>query len=465
MLSDFLAQAIRRELPFEPTAGQQVCIEALGRFCAAQNDVRRLFLLRGYAGTGKTSVVSALVRAMRRMERDVVLLAPTGRAAKVFANYSGMSAYSIHKQIYRQKSVNEFVFALGFNKLKDAIFIVDEASMIGNSSDGSIFGSGRLLDDLVQYVYSGTQCSMVLVGDTAQLLPIGQNDAPALNADNMCGYGLLVDECELSEVVRQATESGILYNATMIRRCIENGNLPHLDTHFADVERITSDELIDSIETAYRAVGVENTIIITRSNKRANLYNNGVRAQVLQREDELSTGDLLMVTRNNYFWGRAYERLDFIANGDTAEVVRIGRYHELYGCRFVDATLRLAEHDMEIDACLLLDSLHTAMPADTVQLTRRLTDAVAEDYADIGSKRERYIKMRENPYLNALQIKFAYAVTCHKAQGGQWKYVFVDQALFSDEQLTPEFYQWLYTAFTRAQTKIYLVNFFDKLFI
>jgi exodeoxyribonuclease-5 len=465
MLHHFLANTILKALPFTPTSAQQLCIERLSQFCTSP-DPKRLFLLKGYAGTGKTSVVSALVRAMQQLNQSTVLLAPTGRAAKVFAVYAGTGASSIHKKIYRQKSVTDATFLLDYNKHRDTLFIVDEASMIANNNDGNRFGSGKLLDDMMTYVYSpDSGCRMVLLGDTAQLLPVTQNYSPALELKHLESYGLTVEEMELTEVVRQAAESGILYNATQLRQAIGTPfSVPVFNMQFPDIFSISGSELIDHLHSSFSEVGEEETIIITRSNKQAKRYNQGIRMRVLQKEEQLSAGDLLMITKNNYFWSQHYERLDFIANGDIARVIRIRKYHQMYGCTFVDVLLQLLDYDMEIDCRLLMDTLTTEMPAEADKLSEKLFAAVETDYAHIPNKHKRYRLLREDLFLNALQARFAYAITCHKAQGGQWSHVYVDAGIFREDQLAPDLLPWLYTAVTRAREKLFLVNFLPQFF-
>lgn len=423
------------------------------------------FLLTGYAGTGKTSVVSALVGALHALNQKTVLLAPTGRAAKVFSNYAQQPAYSIHKRIYRQKTASN-EFTLNYNNARDTLFLVDEASMVSNTpTEGTTFGSGRLLDDLIEFVYTGDNCRLILIGDTAQLPPVMQPFSPALDRHNLERYGLDVTTAELTEVARQSADSGILYNATTIRHVLtQAGRALTLNHNFPDVHRITGAELIDEIQSAYSRSGVENCIIITRSNKRAVLYNRGIRNQVMCKEDELSAGDLLLITRNNYFWSKEYPDLEFIANGDVAELVRIKRYHDMYGLRFVDVTLRFLDYDCEIDTRLLIDSLYTETPAAAEQLAKKLFAAVEEDYLEIGNRRTRYKAMMQNEYLNALQVKFGYAVTCHKAQGGQWSEVFIDQGGLTPEQIDTDYLRWLYTACTRAEKNLFFINFSDQFF-
>lgn len=465
MLQNFIASRIRAQLPFEPTEQQSQLIEELGVFLMS-TDKEKVFLLRGYAGTGKTSVVSALVRALNELKQKTMLLAPTGRAAKVIAGYSGFPAFTIHKRIYRQKSMSEFRFQLADNLFNHTLFIVDEASMISNSGADTAFGSGRLLDDLIQFVYGGEGCSLLLLGDTAQLPPVLQPHSPALEPEKLLGYGLHLQQFTLTHVVRQALESGILHNATLLRNQLTDERTTEFPTFeldgFNDICKLNGMELIDEIQRAYDGVGVEDTIVVTRSNKRANIYNNGIRARVMMKEEELTNGDLLMVTRNNYFWNKPYKEIDFIANGDILQVVRVRKYHEIYGFRFVDLALRSLDYEWEIDARVWLDGLQADSPAKMNELTNQLFEAVAEDYPEITNKRDKFKKVFENEYYNALQVKFAYAVTCHKAQGGQWKKVFVDPGQVAEDQLNSDFCRWLYTALTRATETVYLVNFPQK---
>ncbi|MEG2513774.1 MAG: ATP-dependent helicase, partial [Bacteroidaceae bacterium] len=356
-------------------------------------------------------------------------------------------------------------FALNDNLNTHTLFIVDEASMISNDGlSGSMFGTGRLLDDLIQFVYSGTGCRLLLMGDIAQLPPVGQDESPALCTDVLKGYGLEVQEMNLTQVMRQLNDSGILWNATAIRGYIAEEDCSHLPKiklkGFSDIKMLPGDELIETLSSSYNRVGMDETIVVCRSNKRANVYNNGIRNMILCREEELSTGDLLMVAKNNYFWTEQCKEIEFIANGDVAEVKRVRRVYELYGCRFAEVMLSFPDYDnYELEVNLLLDTLHTDSPALPKEQNDKLFYAILEDYADIPTKRERMKKMKANPYYNALQVKYAYAVTCHKAQGGQWKNVFLDQGYLTDESLTPDYFRWLYTAFTRATEKLYLVNY------
>lgn len=469
MIKNHLKTILTQNLPFSPTVSQFKLIDALADFIFS-DEPDNIMVIKGYAGTGKTTMLYSLTQVLNQLKIRSVLLAPTGRAAKVMAGYTKMPAFTIHKKIYRQKSATDMMgyFALDKNLYKNTWFIVDEASMISNeASENSVFGSGKLLDDLLEYVYSGENCRLVLVGDTAQLPPVKLNISPALDTKILKSSGFSVNEIELKEVVRQSTGSGILTNATEIREKIgegiENpGFFPIQTDDFEDIERISGAELIESITTSYDKYGLFDTTIVTRSNKRANLFNKGIRGSVLFRENEIEKGDLLMVVKNNYYWIDEEMKIDFIANGDIAEVVRINKYEELYGFRFANVCLRFIDYEnIEIDCKIFLETLSIETASFTVEENRRLFEAVSEDYAEIRNKRERWKKVKENPYFNALQVKFAYALTCHKAQGGQWKAVYIDHGYINEEMLDIEFYRWLYTAFTRPAEKLYLVNF-DK---
>ena len=465
MIQTYLGQQIKTNFPYKPTSEQEKVVKKLAEFLFSQK-LEELFLLKGYAGTGKTSLIGALVKTLDQLEQKCILLAPTGRAAKVFSHYAGHPAYTIHKKIYRQKSFSNELdnFSMNDNLHQHTLFIVDEASMIANDGlSGSMFGTGRLLDDLIQYVYSGQGCRLMLIGDTAQLPPVGEEESPALCADVLKGYGLEVYEARLTEVVRQLHDSGILWNATELRRYIAEDDffsLPMIKVEgFPDVKVIPGNELIETINDAYDHAGMDETMVVCRSNKRANIYNKGIRNMILYREEELETGDLLMVAKNNYFWTEGCKELDFIANGDIAEVRRVRRERELYGFRFADVTLRFPDYnDLELEMTVLLDTLHTDTPALPKEMNDKLFYAVLEDYADISIKRERMKKMKSDTYYNALQVKYAYAVTCHKAQGGQWKRVFLDQGYMTEDMPSPDYFRWLYTAFTRATETLYLVN-------
>ena len=466
MINNYLERQIKENFSYQPTFEQEIAVKSLSEFLlSTANDT--VFVLRGYAGTGKTSLVGALVKAMDKLQQKSVLLAPTGRAAKVFSAYAGHPAFTIHKKIYRQQSFSNEVsnFSINDNLTTHTLYIVDEASMISNEGlSGSMFGTGRLLDDLVEFVYSGAGCRLLLMGDTAQLPPVGEEQSPALATEALKGYGLNVIEVDLTQVVRQVQSSGILWNATQIRQLIaedECFSLPKIKVSgFPDIQVVRGDELIDILTGCYEKAGMDETIVVCRSNKRANIYNKGIRAQILYREDELNTGDLLMVAKNNYFWTEKYKEMDFIANGEIAVVRRVRRTRELYGFRFAEVLLAFPDqNDFELEANLLLDTLHSDAPALPKTENDRLFYSVLEDYVDITVKRERMKKMKADPHYNALQVKYAYAVTCHKAQGGQWQNVFLDQGYMSDEYLTPDYFRWLYTAFTRASKTLYLVNY------
>lgn len=499
MLHDELVYQIRQSFGFEPTLDQNHALITFASFITDSDD-RAVMIMRGSAGTGKTSLSGAIVRTMKRLRQRVVLLAPTGRAAKVFSVNSDTPASTIHRRIYRQKSM-EGAFSLAPNMHTDTLFMVDEASMIANEGlRESVFGTGCLLDDLVHFVYSGRNCRLMLIGDKAQLPPVGEEESPALCSNFMSGYGLTVYDSDLKEVLRQSQQSGILYNATVIRQMIthdEATELPKIRFHgFADIVCVPGDELIESLATSYSQVGMDETMVVTRSNKRANIYNQGIRNQVLWREEELTSGDWLMIVKNNYFWteqdavkNRAGLSKDstspaavaaavsqpapttlqpmpaeqptpsFIANGDRAVIQRVRNRRDLYGFHFVDLWLQFPDYDnYELQVTALTDSLSTEAPALTREQNQQLFEQVMLDYADIRTKPERFKKLREDPYYNALQIKYAYAVTCHKAQGGQWAHVYVDQGYMTDEMLTPDYIHWLYTAFTRATEKLFLVN-------
>ena len=453
-----------RRLPYEPNPQQMELVAALSKF-AADTDERSLFLLNGYAGTGKTSLMSAFVNSLPAIRCRAEMLAPTGRAAKVLAAYSGRSAFTIHRKIYQSRRYDpaDARFSLARNNHKDTIFVVDEASMIANNpNEGAIFGTGCLLDDLITYVYSGERCRLVLLGDVAQLPPVGYTDSPALSSAVLQGYGLSVYSFSLTEVARQRHDSGILHNATAIRDIIASGHLqaPTIRiSGFPDVEVVTGEYLAERVEDCYNTDGVEETIIVTRSNKRAVMFNQGIRGRVLYMESEITTGDMLLVAKNNYFWAEDYEGIDFIANGDVAVVKRITHQTELYGFRFADVTLEFPDYGTELDAKIILDALYSESPALNREQANNLYMAVMEDYADIPQKREKFKQLKKNPYFNALQVKFAYSVTCHKAQGGQWKNVFIDMGYIPEEAFSNiDFYRWLYTSFTRATSRIFLIN-------
>ena len=471
MRQDELTYAIQQEFQKEPTNDQKQAIRTFIDFLT-DTDRQSVMILRGSAGTGKTTLAGALVRAMQRLHQRVMLLAPTGRAAKVFSLYSNHPAFTIHRRIYREQKfvgAEGGVFQLNNNCFHDMLFMVDESSMIANMGLAeSAFGSGCLLDDLVQYVYQGDNCRLLLIGDTAQLPPVGEVESPALNPLLLAGYGLKVFQCDVNEVLRQSAQSGILSNATMIRQMIthdEKTQLPQIHLRsFPDLSVVTSDELIETMSSSYSEVGMDETIVITRSNKRANIYNQGIRNRILDREEELSTTDLLMIVRNKYF-DTKNERQSvsstpaYVANGDRAVVKRVRNVIELYDFRFADVTLAFPDYDnFEMDDVVILDTLTSEAPALTREQSEHLFESVLEDYSDVPLKRDRIKQIKQDRYFNALQVKYAYAITCHKAQGGQWAHVYLDQGYMTEEMLTPAYIHWLYTAFTRATEHLYLVN-------
>ncbi|MBF1637419.1 MAG: AAA family ATPase [Prevotella sp.] len=460
---DSLMYQILRNFPFDPTDDQMYALDVFERFMT-DSDERCVMILRGSAGTGKTSLASVIVRTLLDLKYKISLLAPTGRAAKVFSLNSGQPAATIHRSIYRERTFAglDGKFNLNANLYRNRLFLIDEASMISLTSVNSTFGSGCLLDDLIQFVYNERNCRMLLIGDKAQLPPVGEAESPALRADVLAAYGLKVYECDLNEVLRQSQDSGILYNATIIRQMITHDQataLPKIRFKgFADISIVPGDELIESLSTSYAEVGIDETMVITRSNKRANIFNQGIRNMVLGREEELTTGDMLMVVKNKYKEKQA-EGLSFIANGDRAIVRSVRNVRELYGFRFADVSLSFPDYDnTEEDMIVILDTLTTEAPALTHEQNEQLFQQVLADYADVPLKSDRMKKIREDDYYNALQVKFGYAITCHKAQGGQWAHIYLDQGYMTDEMLTPDYIHWLYTAFTRATEHLYLVN-------
>ena len=508
MIVDELKYKILEQFGFPPTPEQANALDVFARFMTDRNP-HAVMILRGSAGTGKTSLSGAIVRTMKTIGQKVMLLAPTGRAAKVFSLSSGSPAFTIHRRIYREKAFSgvDGQFNLNDNLYTDTLFMVDEASMISNLGlGGTTFGSGCLLDDLVHFVYQGHNDRLMLIGDKAQLPPIGEEESPALHAAMLEGYGLSVYGCDLNEVLRQSEKSGILYNATMIRQMITHDDITQLPkihfSGFSDIQQMPGAELIEALADSYHHVGLDDTIVVTRSNKRANIFNQGIRNMVLDRDEELSQGDILMIVKNNYYWmeeerkkvseerrvkseetafgGRRESQFNclanhkvqsskfkvqskelpaFLANGDRAKVLRVRRRIDLYGFRFATLLLQFPEYDnYELEAMVLLDTLTSEAPALTHEQQEQLFRQIEEDYQDIPLKADRMKAIRQDQFFNALQVKFAYAVTCHKAQGGQWAHVYVDQGYMTDDMLTPDYIHWLYTAFTRATEKLYLVN-------
>ncbi len=437
----------------------------------ADPDFSKIFVLNGYAGTGKTTLIAATVAALSTLGMRTVLLAPTGRAAKVLARYSGRKALTIHKRIYRERTTADYEskFSLDLNREQGALFIVDEASMLADDSGGGFrFGSGSLLEDLVRYVRSGRGCRLMLVGDSAQLPPVGADRSPALDPATLDRFGEVV-YATLDEVVRQEVGSGILFNATLVRCMLERGlcEVPRFDLAFDDVEALQGGEFLERLQDAYARYGRDETIVVTRSNKRANRYNEGIRRNVLCAEEEIESGDMLMVVKNNYYYTERTEGcpMSFLANGDIARLRRLGRFEDFYGFRFARAVLEFPDYDdAELECRILLDTIASESPSLTREESDRLFYEVEKDYLDLKSRIKRFKEIRENPHFNAVQVKFAYAVTCHKAQGGQWKAVFVDRCLFGDEPMTRDLQRWLYTALTRASEKLYLVNFDERFY-
>jgi len=469
MNSTKLIQLLNNKFPFEPTSQQTEVIKQLSEF-VENSSSNSLFLLKGYAGTGKTTLVSSLINSLWSVGKKVVLLAPTGRAAKVLSVYSKKSAFTIHKKIYwmRINSQGNTYVTLQENKHTNTIFVVDEASMIPDASDKG-FGGRVLLDDLIEYVYSGVMCKLILIGDTAQLPPVHLDISPALD-ENLLGitYRKDVYSAELTQVVRQQSTSMVLENATHLRDKISANDFdtPHVKCNSEVVRLDVGMDIQEALEDAYSNSGVEGTVVICRSNKRANLYNQQIRARIRGLEDDISTGDFLMVVRNNYFWLPEGSKAGFIANGDMVEVMRIYEINELYDCRFARISVRLVDYPDEenLECIVLLDTLTSETPAMTYEEYKKLYDEVAKDYADIPKRAQRNKEIKQNPYFNALQVKFAYAITCHKSQGGQWENVFVEQGYFTSDMLSKEYFRWLYTALTRTTKKLHLINFKKEFF-
>lgn len=466
MIKNHLKQLFTVNLGYSPTSGQEAVINLFCDFIPDERE-RQVLLLKGYAGTGKTTVIAALVKVLTELNINVVLMAPTGRAAKVLSQYSETEASTIHKAIYRQKSTKDAMskFVLGKNFHSNTFFVVDEASMISDqSSENALFGSGNLLADTIQFVFNDKRCKLILTGDVAQLPPVGQELSNAMSAQVLERYGLHVHECELKEVVRQSLESGILMNATGIRNLISDRKVtfPKIKlTKKKDITVIKGNEVIDYLQTYYDKAGMDQTMVICRSNKLANRYNNVIRSKILFREEEISSGDYLMVVKNNYHW-LAEEGVDFIANGDIVRVRRVRKYEELYGYRYATLDLVLPDYgDLEFSAKVNLDSLHLESASLSSEDNLKLYNSISEDYGSYKTKKAIGEKVREDPYFNALQVKYAYAVTCHKAQGGQWPVIFIDQSYFTKEMLNIEYLRWLYTAFTRASQHVVLVNFHE----
>ena len=467
-----MSNNLLESFPFTPTSIQAVAIKELTEFIN-NHDINSVFILKGYAGTGKTTLISSVINWLPNIGRNSVLIAPTGRAAKVLSSYSKSPASTIHKQIYYQGNTDGKIhFTLQKNKCSNAIFVVDEASMIGASGGlGGSFASRdkTLLDDLFDYVFSGKNCKIILIGDTAQLPPVGETDSPALQQEYISSrYPVSVWSRELKEVTRQSEGSGILFNATLLRKILLQNEVftPNFSlNNFEDIRRLTGHEIEEELSSSYSNVGIENTVVICRSNKQANNFNKYIKFNVLWQEEELNAGDLLMVVRNNYFWIDD-EKIGFIANGDMIEILRVVNYEEKFGFRFANVSLKLSDYKegIEYEVKIILDTLSTETPALSREEGNRLYQEVENSYIEIRDKRKRQKAIKEDPYFNALQVKFGYAITCHKSQGGQWDNVFVDQGYLKEEMINKEYIRWLYTAITRAKSKLFLTNFHPRFF-
>lgn len=469
--TDFYKELLK-QFSYDPTEKQLELIDDLSNFVFDDNN-RALFLLKGYAGTGKTTVISTIVHSLWKAGKKAVLLAPTGRAAKVISGYSKRQAFTIHKKIYfpKKQSSGGVSFVMQPNKHTNTIFIVDEASMISDQvQNAKLFENGSVLDDLISYVYSGKNCKLIFIGDTAQLPPVKLDVSPALDADKLSlHYNKDVSEIELDEVVRQQQDSGILANATDLRLLIQNEGFDfQFDLNFPDIIRLQDGyDIQDAITGAYDGdIGVEDTAIIVRSNKRANQYNQQIRTKIRGQENEISVGDYVMVVKNNYFWLKDSSSAGFIANGDICEVMRINEIKELYGFKFGEVEVRMIDYpDMKpFETVLLLDTLTSESPSLTYEESNKLYEAVKEDFANEKSKYKQFMGVKKNKFFNALQVKFSYAMTCHKSQGGQWKTIFIEQPYLPDGS-SVEYLRWLYTAVTRAQEKLYLIGFKDESFL
>ena len=467
-VDSFFHDKILGYFEYTPTESQNQLFATLTHFVLSDSG-EDILVINGYAGTGKTSAIAAFVKAMKDFKMKYKLLAPTGRSAKVLANYTGEPSHTIHKQIYRQKSMDGGIgiFSLDHNKDVDTLYIVDESSLISVETSSSVFGSGDLLEDLVKYVREGRGNKLVLVGDDAQLPPIGLERSPALNVGYLSKYGT-AQHHNLAEVVRQARESGVLINATIVRKAIESQSLssfPHLHVRgYDDVHNITGGELLEALSNSIDKYGLDETVVLCRSNKRANRYNAGIRSTILYREEKLTRTDKLMVVKNCYHFVEDVKELDFIANGDVAELIKIGKYEERYGLHFAQAVLSFPDYNnIEIEAKVILDTLDSESASLSSEQQKTLYEGVFSDYDNISQKRKRNAAVREDPYYNALQIKYATAITCHKSQGGQWSSVFIDNAFWRDD-ITLDDLKWLYTAITRSTSQVYFVNFNKKFF-
>ncbi|MBM6499604.1 ATP-dependent DNA helicase [Flavobacterium macrobrachii] len=471
MLPHQFYSILKRQFPFQPTLKQNIFFQMISEFLTDKND-EQIFVLKGYAGTGKTTVISTIVNSLNDINMKAVLLAPTGRAAKVIANYSNKPAFTIHKRIYFPKKGKGggVSFTTQANKFKNTIFIVDEASMISDvAADSKLYENGSLLDDLIFYIYNGQNCKMILLGDTAQLPPVQMEVSPALDTDSLAlHYDKTVLSIELDEVMRQEEKSGILYNATQLRELLKETFLTDIQFKvkgFKDIVRLTDGyDIQDAIQSAYSNYSIEDTCFIVRSNKRANQYNQQIRTRILDKDSELSVGDYLMVVKNNYFWLKETDEAGFIANGDIVEVLQIFNFKELYGFRFANVKIRMVDYPNQkpFETIVLLDTISSESPSLTYEESNALYQEVMKDYEGEPQYRK-FLKVKNNEYFNALQVKFSYAITCHKSQGGQWNTVFIEQPYLPDG-ITVDYVRWLYTAVTRAKDKLYLIGFNDESF-
>ncbi|NMH24217.1 ATP-dependent DNA helicase [Flavobacterium solisilvae] len=471
MLPHQFYSILKNKFPFQPTLKQNVFFQMISEFLTDKND-EQIFVLKGYAGTGKTTVISTIVNSLNDINMKAVLLAPTGRAAKVIANYSNKPAFTIHKRIYFPKKGKGggVSFTTQANKFKNTIFIVDEASMISDvAADSKLYENGSLLDDLIFYIYNGQNCKMILLGDTAQLPPVQMEVSPALDTDSLAlHYDKTVLSIELDEVMRQEEKSGILYNATQLRELLKETFLTDIQFKvkgFKDIVRLTDGyDIQDAIQSAYSNYSIEDTCFIVRSNKRANQYNQQIRTRILDKDSELSVGDYLMVVKNNYFWLKETDEAGFIANGDIVEVLEIFKFVELYGFKFAKVKIRMVDYPNQkpFETIVLLDTITSESPSLTYEESNALYQEVMKDYEGEPQYRK-FLKVKNNEYFNALQVKFSYAITCHKSQGGQWNTVFIEQPYLPDG-ITVDYVRWLYTAVTRAKDKLYLIGFKDESF-
>jgi ATP-dependent exoDNAse (exonuclease V) alpha subunit len=472
MSASLFYSILQKKFPFKPTVKQDIFFQQIAEFIT--NTYKdEIFVLKGYAGTGKTTVISTIVNNLIEINKKYVLLAPTGRAAKVIANYSNKPAFTIHKKIYfpKKTSGGGVSFTLQPNKHKNTIFFIDESSMISDvNTESKLYENGSLLDDLISYVYSGDNCKMILLGDTAQLPPVQLDISPALDTDTLSlHYNKDVYSIEFDEVMRQEENSGILYNATELRELLKDVFFDSFKFNlkgFKDIVRLSDGyDIQDAINSAYSNYSIEDTAFIVRSNKRANQYNQQIRTKILDKESELSTGDFLMVVKNNYFWLKDSDEAGFIANGDIIEVLDIRNIKELYGFKFANVKIRMVDYPDQkpYETVLLLDTISSESPSLSYEESNRLYEEVMKDYENETTKYKKFQKVKENEYFNALQVKFSYAITCHKSQGGQWNTVFIEQP-YLPNGIDKDYIRWLYTAMTRAKDKLYLIGFKDENF-